>query len=202
MKDRLDKLATLYRAHITVLKLRHDRAMEAAKFDHIVFFAGAQHYQFLDDMPYPFKVNPHFKWWVPVVDNPHCCLVYTPGLKPRLIYYQPVDYWHKPANSPTGWWTPPFDIEVIATPEAAKEFMPKGGRVAFVGEWDDAFKAWGKLESNPKELVDRLHFDRAWKTEYEARIARVTAADVQRVAARYLADDRLTVGHYVAVPDA
>ena len=173
MKDRLDKLATLYRAHITVLKLRHDRAMEAAKFDHLVIFSGAQRYQFLDDMPYPFKVNPQFKYWVPVVDNPHCCLIYTPGVKPRLLYYQPVDYWHKPAGPPTGWWTPPFDIEVITTPDAAKEFMPQGGRTAFIGEWDDSFKAWGTFESNPKALVDRLHFDRAWKTEYEIECMRV-----------------------------
>src|SRR5690349_8578434 len=81
MKDRLEKLATLYRAHITVLKLKHDHAMEETGFDHLVISAGALHIAFLDDMPYPFKVNPHFKWWVPIVDNPHCMLVYTPGLK-------------------------------------------------------------------------------------------------------------------------
>ena len=175
MKDRqalLEKIATLYRAHITVLKLRHDGAMDATGFDHMVIFAGAQHVQFLDDMNYPFKVNPHFKWWVPIVDNPHCALIYTPGVKPRLLYYQPVDYWHKPAGPPEGWWTPPFDIEVITTPEAAKEFMPKNGRVAFVGEWDDAFKAWGKFESNPQDLMNRLHYDRAWKTEYEIECVR------------------------------
>jgi Xaa-Pro dipeptidase len=173
MNARLDKLATLYRAHITVLKLRHDRALEAAKFDHLVIFAGAQHVQFLDDMPYPFKVNPHFKWWVPIVDNPHCALIYTPGVKPRLLYHQPVDYWHKPAGPPEGWWTPPFDIEVIARPEAAAEFMPKSGRTAFIGEWDDSFKAWGNFESNPRAVVDRLHFDRAWKTEYEIECMRI-----------------------------
>ena len=83
MKDRLDKIATLYRAHITILKLRHDHALEATKFDHVVIYGGAQHIAFLDDMPYSFKVNPHFKWWVPVLDNPHCVLIYTPGLKPR-----------------------------------------------------------------------------------------------------------------------
>ena len=170
---RLDKLSTLYRAHITVLKLRHDRAMEATKFDHLVVFAGAQHVQYLDDMGYPFKVNPHFKYWVPVVDNPHCLLIYTPGLKPRLVYHQPVDYWHKPAGPPDGWWTVPFDIDVIARPEQAAQFIPKDGRVAFIGEWDDTFRAWGELQSNPQELVDRLHYDRAWKTEYEIECLRI-----------------------------
>lgn len=173
MKDRLEKIATLYRAHITVLKLRHDQAMNATGFDHIVISAGAQHIAFLDDMPYPFKVNPHFKWWVPVVDNPHCLLVYTPGVKPRLAYYQPVDYWHKPANAPSGWWVPPFDIEVVTTPDAAKKFIPSSGRIAFIGEWDEAFKKWGNLESNPQELMNRLHYDRSWKTEYEIECLRM-----------------------------
>lgn len=173
MKDRLEKLATLYRAHVTVLKLRHDKALDASGFDHVVIFAGAQHIAFLDDMGYPFKVNPHFKWWVPVVDNPHCFLIYTPGLKPRLVYHQPVDYWHKPAGPPTGWWVPPFDIDVITTPEAARELLPKSGRVAFIGEWDETFGSWGALEANPPALVNRLHFDRAWKTEYEIECLRV-----------------------------
>ena len=63
------------------------RALADSKFDHAVIFSGALHYQFLDDMPYPFKVNPHFKAWVPVTDNPNCFVVYTPGLKPKLLYY-------------------------------------------------------------------------------------------------------------------
>src|SRR5205085_8970162 len=104
---RLEKLSTLYRAHITVLKLRHDRALEATKFDHLVIFAGAQHYAFLDDNAYPFRVNPHFKWWVPVVDNPHCMHIYTPGVRPRLLYYPPADSWYKPARGPRRRWPPP-----------------------------------------------------------------------------------------------
>lgn len=172
MDARLDKLSTLYRAHITVLKLRHDRAMEATGFDHVVVFAGAQHVAIFDDYLYPFKANPHFKWWVPVVDNPHCMLVYTPGVKPRLVFHQPIDYWYKPADPPSGWWVAPFDIEIIRTPDEAKKFIPTSGRVAFIGEWDDAFKAWGKLESNPEALLNRLHYDRGVKTEYEIECLR------------------------------
>ncbi len=172
MDPRLEKLSTLYRAHITVLKLRHDQAMEAAGFDHAVIFAGAQHIAIFDDYLYPFKVNPHFKWWVPVVDNPHCMLVYTPGEKPRLVFYQPVDYWYKPADTPSGWWVPPFNIEMMRTPEEARKFIPTSGRTAFIGEWDEAFQSWGKLEPNPEALLNRLHYDRAWKTEYEIECIR------------------------------
>jgi Xaa-Pro dipeptidase len=192
MDAKLEKLSTLYRAHITVLKLRHDHALEATNFDHLVIFAGAQHVAIFDDYLYPFKVNPHFKWWVPVVDNPHCMLVYTPGAKPKLVYYQPVDYWYKPADTPGGWWVAPFDIEIIRTPDEAKKFVPTSGRVAFIGEWDDAFKAWGKLEPNPPALLSRLDFDRAWKTEYEIECIR--AANVAGVRGHDAAEKAFRAG--------
>lgn len=183
--ERLDKLETLYRAHVTVLKLRHDKALQASGFDHLVIFGGAPHTAFLDDQDYGFRVNPHFKWWVPVVDNPHCMLVYTPGVKPRLVYWQPIDYWYKPADTPGGWWVPPFDIEVITEPQQARQFIPTAGRTAFIGEWDPAFASWGNLASNPQPLIDRLHYDRTWKTEYELECIRA-------------ANDRGAAGHLAA----
>ncbi len=90
-----DRFAALYPAHLQTVKERHDKALAEAGFDHIIIFGGEIHIQFLDDSFYPFKVNPHFKAWVPIVDNPHCFIVYTPGKTPLLVYYQPVDYWYK-----------------------------------------------------------------------------------------------------------
>jgi Xaa-Pro dipeptidase len=164
-------LATVYTAHVTVLKLLHDRALADNKFDHVMVYSGAEHPQFLDDMNYPFKPNPHFRWWVPLTDNQHCFVIYTPGVKPQVIYYQPVDYWHKPPATPNGFWTEKFDVHVITEPDQAKQYVPKG-KVAFIGEWHDRFKSWGKIEPNPESFLTRLHFDRAWKTEYEIECVR------------------------------
>ena len=165
-----DALFTLYTAHVAMNKLRHDRALEESKFEHAAIFSGAQHYQFVDDMPYPFKVNPHFKMWVPIVDTAHSWVIYTPGHKPKLVYYQPVDYWHKVIGAPTAKWVEKFDLVTIANPDEAKQHMPKG-RTAFVGEWDQRFSSWiqtgGDLTPNPETLMNGLHFDRAHKTEYE-----------------------------------
>ena len=166
-----DALATIYTAHVTIQKLRHDRALLEGKFDHAVIFSGTLHYQFVDDMPYPFKVNPHFKSWVPVVDNPNCFIVYTPSLKPKLLYYQPVDYWHKVAERPTESWVEKFDLVMIAEPDEAKVHMPNG-RTAFIGEWDERFASWGDLTPNPEAVVNSLHYDRAQKTEYEIECLR------------------------------
>jgi len=166
-----DALATIYTAHVTIYKLRHDLALAASHFDHAVIFSGQLHYQWLDDMPYPFKVNPHFKSWVPVTGNPNCFVIYTPGQKPKLLHYQPVDYWHKVATTPTDSWVEKFELIPIADLEEAKQYMPKG-RIAFMGEWDERFASWGDLTPNPEAVQNSLHWDRAWKTEYEIECLR------------------------------
>ena len=170
-----DRVAALYPQHLATVKERHDRALAEAGYDHIIIFGGEIHIQFLDDTFYPFKVNPHFKAWVPIVDNPHCFIVYTPGKTPRLVYYQPVDYWYKPAAAPRGYWVDHFDISVIGSPEAAKESFPANGRTAFVGEPSGLHGG----EANPEKLLSALHFERSWKTDYE--IACLTEANVHGV---------------------
>ncbi len=56
---------------------RTEQSLAASGFDALVIQAGSPPTQFLDDQDYPFKVNPHFKAWVPIVDNPRCLLVYS-----------------------------------------------------------------------------------------------------------------------------
>ena len=166
-----DALFTLYTAHVTMLKMRHDVALAESKFDHALISSGALHYQFLDDMPYPFKVNPHFKNWAPVTANPNCFIVYTPGMKPKLVYYQPVDYWHKVVGAPSEQWIEKWEVVMISDPDQAKQHVPPG-RIAFLGEWDERFASWGDLTPNPEAVINSLHFDRARKTEYEIECIR------------------------------
>lgn len=165
------KLATLYPEHLRVIKERHDRALAESKFDSVVIYGGSQHMIFLDDMPYPFKVNPHFKSWAPLLDNPHCFVHYTPGEKPRLLYYQPVDFWHKAAGDPEGFWVEHFEITPVASPDDALQHLQITPRTALIGETDGFVGKWNG-EWNPQPLVDHLHFQRAWKTEYEIECMR------------------------------
>ena len=95
-------LRELYPAHILEMQARHDRALEQAGAGHAVIFSGAPEPVFLDDSYYPFKANPLFVSWLPLTDTPLSYLVYTPGEKPRLVYYQPKDYWHTPPAAPDG----------------------------------------------------------------------------------------------------
>ena len=186
-----DQIADLYASHFDTVRARHDEALAAAEFDHLVIFGGAAHTVFLDDMDYPFKANFHLKYWVPVLDNPNCFLIYTPGNKPTLVHYQPVDYWHKVAGAPDGYWTSHFDIKPIAELEEAMPLIPSG-RVAMIGEWHESFDAWGFTAANPEPLMSRLHFGRTTKTPYE--IACMRAATELGVKAHRAAEAAFRAG--------
>lgn len=166
-------LASLYPAHLESVTAAATRALEAARLDGMIVVGGAQRMIFLDDMPYPYKVNPHLKWWVPILDNPNCFLSFRPGEKPTLVYWQPADYWHKPASDPEGFWVEHFDVKVVADPAQARELLPKDmSRFAAIAENDDELADWGLASINPDGLLDRLHFARAWKSEYEIECMR------------------------------
>jgi Xaa-Pro dipeptidase len=175
----------LYPDHLKSVREAHDRALAATGYDAVAIFAGAEHGLFLDDQSYPFKPNPHFLWWVPVRDNPNCWVYYQAGSKPVLVYWQPVDYWYKPAEDPEGFWVDQFDVRMIATAEEAKKHVTGGGRVAFIGEPGQELSSWGFADMNPQGLINRLHFARAKKSEYEIgciREANVIAARAHRAA--------------------
>src|SRR5690349_6678579 len=110
-------LAQLYPAHLATLQQRAAGALQRAGFDHLLIASGAPAYKFLDDMPYPYVVNPQFKAWLPVTRAPGSWLVITPGQRPKLIYLQPHDYWHAVAPSPSGYWVEHFDITIIREPK-------------------------------------------------------------------------------------
>lgn len=165
-------LSTLYAEHLETLEKRFDRAMEETGFDAVVIYSGSLRMRFLDDMPYPFYTNPHFKTWVPLVQEPECFVVYVAGApRPRVIFHQPVDYWHKVPETPEGFWVTQVDLDIVSSDEQSRErieqALGRDRKVAFLGEWQGRFEPWLAAEANPRGLVERLHFDRAWKTDYE-----------------------------------
>lgn len=160
--------ARFYPAHLQTLIRRYDQALEASGYDTVAIAAGSPQRIFLDDMDYPFKANPHFKHWLPVTDNPHSFVIYTPGEKPVLLFYRPVDFWHKPPDEPRDFWVEHFDIRYLAQPEDARGHLPRNmARCAFIGEPEEIHAGWGVQHLNPPKLLDFLHYHRAVKTDYE-----------------------------------
>jgi len=159
------RLDQLYKPHLQTLMRRAEASLEASGFDALVIHAGCPPVQFLDDQDYPYKVNPHFKAWVPILDNPGCILVFAPGARLKVLFHRPNDYWHKPARLPQGPWTEAVDIIAVHELSAAAGHWAKLGRVAHIGP--DAFAAaTDPAAINPAELLTRLHYDRAVRTDY------------------------------------
>ncbi|HEX3397760.1 MAG TPA: Xaa-Pro dipeptidase [Steroidobacteraceae bacterium] len=159
-------LDQLYPAHLDVLMGRTDRSLERTGFDALVIHAGRPPLRFLDDQDYSYKVNPQFKAWVPIIDNPGCILVYRPGTRPTVLFYQPNDYWHKPAALPTAAWTASVSLITLDDDSKAARHWEKLGRVAFIGPAGSAQGA-DPACVNPKELMALLDYERAVKTPYE-----------------------------------
>ena len=161
----------LYKAHLQTLMRRTEQALAASGFDALVIQAGTAPMQFLDDQDYPFKVNPHFKAWVPIVDNPRCLLVIAPGAPLKVLFHQPNDYWHKPAGLPQAPWTAEVDLIAMDEPSKASAHWANLGRVAYIGP-DACGAETDPASINPPDLLSRLHYDRAVKTGYELECMR------------------------------
>ena len=184
--DRNPALAALYPAHINTVMARHDDALEKTGAAHAVVFSGSPKVAFLDDHSYPFVANPHFVAWAPLLALPLSYIVYTPGEKPVLLYYQPRDYWHSVPGTPNGYWTPHFDIRIVHTIEEMAAHLPvERDNCVLIGEIDDAAHAFGIDRINPSSTLHILHFARGVKTDYELACMR-------------LASRRGAAGHIVA----
>jgi Xaa-Pro dipeptidase len=164
-------LDQLYKPHLQTLMRRTEQSLAASGFDALVIHAGSPPTQFLDDQDYPFKVNPHFKTWVPILDNPRCILVIKPGSRLKVLFHAPNDYWHKPAKLPQAPWTAEVDLIAVDEPSKASGHWSSLGRVAFIGP-DASAGATDPGSVNPPDLLTRLHYDRAVKTAYELECMR------------------------------
>jgi Xaa-Pro dipeptidase len=171
-------LDRLYGAHLRTLMRRAEESLEASGFDAMVIHSGSPPVLFLDDQDYPFKVNPHFKAWVPITDNPDSVLIVAPGTPPKLLFHRPNDYWHKPAALPDEPWSSQIELIPSERPVQATGQWTQLGRVAFIGA--DRFAGAEAGTLNPPDLLKRLHYDRAVKTPYELEcMRRATALGVR-----------------------
>lgn len=191
MRNDDTNLTALYAQHIAELQQRSEEALARSGFDALAIAAGVEKYAFLDDRPYLFQTNPHFKHWLPLIEHPRSWLLIRPGHRPRLVYYQPDDYWHLPPADPAGLWVEHFEIVVIREPQQAREHLLQvPGRLAIVGEADAALD--GVAPNNPQPLLDLLHYRRACKTPWE--LAQMRAASRRAVPAHLAAREAFLAG--------
>lgn len=174
--DKNPSLGALYAEHIETVCARHDHALEQAGASHAIIYSGNPKIAFLDDYQMPFKPNPHFVCWAPLTSLPYSYIVYTPGEKPVLIYFQPHDYWHVVPGAPDGYWTNQFDIRVVHSRDDIGAHLPVNrDKCIIVGEIQDDVLGFGIERVNPTTAVNILHYARGVKTQYELAIMRLAS---------------------------
>jgi Xaa-Pro dipeptidase len=158
---------SLYTDHLATLQRQAESALERTGHDTLLIAAGVEKFAFLDDRPYLFQPNPHFKHWLPLTQHPHSWLAVRPGKRPRVVYHQPDDYWHVPPSAPSGEWVDAVELVVIREPEQAAAALADcvTPRSAILGEADAALP--GLVPNNPEPLLNLLHWARGIKTPYE-----------------------------------
>jgi Xaa-Pro dipeptidase len=170
------RLAASFPEHVQQQIRVHTEALEQSGLDALAIHSGAEKIQFLDDSTYPFKANPLFKAWAPLTALPLSWLVFRAGEKPRILYYQPDDYWHSPPADPSGYWVDAFDITIIREVDEARGLIADDlSRVAFLGEEQSLADEWGFGACNPDPVVNYLHYQRGCKTDYELACLRRAA---------------------------
>jgi Xaa-Pro dipeptidase len=161
-------IANDYAEHIATLQSRTQEALARESIDGLVIHSGQGKRHFLDDTNYPFKVNPQFKAWLPVVDNPNCWIIVNGVDKPKLVFFQPVDFWHKVPQTPTEFWVEHFDIVYLKQANMVEKHLPYDkSRHAYIGEYIEVATALGFELVNPDRVMHYLHYHRAYKTNYE-----------------------------------
>ena len=159
-----------YLTHHQIVAERTALALQACGHASLVISSGTRRLVFLDDHHLPFKANPHWLWWLPLLDAPDCLLQIRPGLKPRLIFCSADDYWHLPARIPAGPWTDCFEICRVSSAAAAWRALAYAeGPMAYIGESPPPDDAPAFAASNPPRLLSHLHEQRVRKTDYEVQ---------------------------------
>lgn len=168
----MEKISALYEQHISVLQQRARVALERQQLDAMLIHSGELVPVFLDDQYYPFKVNAHFKAWVPITHVPNCWLLTDGVSKPKLWFYSPIDYWNHVEPLPESFWTDSIDIQVLRKPEEINLLLPaqlSRRNIGYLGSAPETARLLAIQEQNinPTTLINYLHYYRSFKTDYE-----------------------------------
>lgn len=171
----METLTSLYQEHLDTLQQRAREALARHQLDALLIHSGELLPRFLDDIPYPFRVNPHFKAWVPVTDVANCWLWIDGVNPPRLWYYAPEDYWHFHRPLPDTFWSALLAVTPLTQADAIDAMLPADRqRVAYIGPASARARALGIAPDNinPDGVLNYLHYYRAFKTRYELHCLR------------------------------
>lgn len=155
----------LFPEHLAQMARRADAALGRGGYDALALAAGTPPVRYRDDQYHPHKAAAHFLAWAPLPDAPSSLVVYRPGRRPTLLFYQPDDYWHAPPSMPSEPWLDAYEVVRLKQPAEARQHLPP--RTAYVGPPADWLGSTSGVAVNPESVVAALDYERAAKTAYE-----------------------------------
>ncbi|TDP32606.1 Xaa-Pro dipeptidase [Idiomarina aquatica] len=159
-----------YAQHIKTVTERFDQALADTGYESTLIYAGQPRVAFLDDNPGTFKVNPLFKYWIPVLESPKSAIFYRKGSgKPTVYLFQARDFWHSQAQISEEDWQQHVELKIIDDLSQLTDDLGDAlAASAFLGEdFAQPVADWNVKARNPQALIDHLHFHRAVKTDWE-----------------------------------
>jgi len=160
--DPEQELAAAHARHLELIQRRYDTALEQSGYQGVVIGSGATRRWFLDDQDYPYKPDPHFTQWVPLLEHPGSCIYYERQAMPVLIVLQAHDYWHQPPSLPPNPWLDGFHLHIIHSPGELAHYLPDHhDQIALLGEPDQWPLVLKDAAQNPPELLQSLDYHQA-----------------------------------------
>lgn len=173
----------LFKDHVEQKTRQFREIIETAGWEHLLISSGSELIQFRDDLAYPFKVNPYFKEFVPLVDRPDSFLLISEdAVKPTLLLKDTKDdYWHTPTAPLPDEWHELFDVQSFTDTKQLFGCLPKDTRrLAYLGPKMSAMSCIADEVRNLPSLLNRIDWLRGSKSAYEHACLR----EANRIAVR------------------
>lgn len=155
-----------YKKHLSRLRRSYTGYMDDLDLDTILIPAGMNTVYLDDDQFPPFHANPNFLRWLPYHDCEKSWIVVHPSESPSLLWMQATDYWYSAAVPPEP-YVHEFNVQISTNVEQLQRGLVRlrTGRTAVLGP--DEFKLENISPSTHDQLVNRVTYDRAHKTDFE-----------------------------------
>ncbi len=163
----------LFSLHIKRLRELTDLILEQKKLTGLVISSSFEKNYIFDDRVVPLKVNPHFAYWAPIENVPNSFLIVLKGKTPKLLFYHPVDYWHKVTDLPKDPWTREFDILEVKSLDESLELLRGYSNLAYIGELNKSLEGIHFKSLNDPDLINYFHYHRGIKDEYEINCLKI-----------------------------
>ncbi|WP_408021852.1 Xaa-Pro dipeptidase [Spirabiliibacterium pneumoniae] len=163
-------MTALFKQHLCALQTLFSQVCDVCRVEQVWLHSGSEQHYFLDDNARPFKVNPLFRYVVPL-SAPECWVSLNGQGKPHLYFYQPDDYWHAVEPLPEDFWCAEFEWTVVRN-LAEIPHLVKGKNALYLGENTTLASTLGFTHINLQKALNLVHYHRSIKTEFELECMR------------------------------